>query len=359
MAESSYHCPNCEPAQLEALYCLNIVAKGYAEAASESYNSNLKQLAQNHSQRKDALYSLKDTILTQFVSDSCVDDIEVHQIDGKKYYCIYVGGYSYHSPVSQWDEPPDDAPESTTTLEGFTADPDSRSSDLTKQEALTRLSEQFESPNHHIEIPFTSDDNVPRFVGWSYLPGALEEGDKVPDQYLSKHNGDQDFVFEIGDTFETAEGQCEVVDCYHAYLTPLYDRSPLLQRPAYDVLLDGERRECVTEKEMTDEWEILADDIQDPLPNVDGQMGDIAGSAADQYTDGTVDFSPGDILELKPKREGGDPMYCRLTKLHVSGNLLIGQYEPVPPSENAPAGLAIEEIADDVVRVHDTPPAES
>lgn len=351
------HCSRCEFEQLKALYHLNTAAKKYAESAEEAYNTGWKEQARRRSQRKKALYSLKRAILGEFVENGCVDDIRTHEIDGRTYYCVYVGEFSYHTPISEWEEPPLDAPESAVELEGFDANPSNRSEDMSEQEALKRLSDRFESPNYHLESPFTDSNYGASFVGWSYLPGALEEGDRVPDHHLFDHNGEGDFLFEVGDTFQTGEGECEIISRYHAYLTPTYDRSPLLQRPAYDVLLAGEKHESITERRMTDDWNILAESISDPLPTVDGKLGDTAGQCVERYTDEPVEFEIGDIIELQPMAEAGSPIYCRLTEVHVSFNLLIGQYDPIPPSEEAPLGLTIEEIVDDVVAVHDEPPA--
>jgi hypothetical protein len=352
---SSPHCENCGRGKLEALYSLNILAKEYAESASESYNNGFKQRAHIHSERKDALYSLKDSILKQFVAKGCVDTIAQHQIDEREYYCLYIGEFSFHSPVTHWDDPIEEASGSVTELDDFTADPATRSSELEEKDTLVRLSGAFESPNHHLQSAFTNDE-YPRFIGWSYLPGAVEEGDKVPDHFLHDHNGEGDFIFEIGDRFQTGKGRCEIVDRYHAYLTPLYDRSPLLQQPAYDILVNGERKKCVTSRELTDEWHIIAHSIENPLPNVAGELGERAGNAVQKHVKANIEFSLGDILELQPPRESQEPIYCKLAEAHVSGTLLLGQYEPVPPSDDAPMSKSIEEIADDVIQVHETAP---
>jgi hypothetical protein len=351
------HCSRCEFEQLKAIYHLNTVAKKYAESAEKAYKAGLKRKARIHSQRKKALYGLKRVILGEFIENDCVDNIRMHKIDGRTYYCMYVGEFSFHTPESEWDDPPRDAPESATELDSFDADSSNRSNDMREREALERLTEAFESPNYHIESPFTDDNYGATFVGWSYLPGSLEEGDRVPDRHLHDHNGEGDFIFEVGDTFQTGEGRCEIVDRYHAYLTPWMHRSPLLQRQAYDVLLDDERKECIRERRIVDGWFILADSIADPIPNVDGPLSDMVRGAIER-NDVEIDFEIGDIIEVQPMSEGDPPMYCRLTEAHVSANLLIGQYEPVSPSDDAPLGLAIEEIADGVVAVYDEPPVQ-
>jgi hypothetical protein len=347
----------CEFGVLKALYHLNTVAKEYAESAENAYNSGFKREARIHSQRKKALYGLKSEILSELIERGCVDAVQLHEIDEREYYCVYVGEFSFHTPTSEWNTPPRDAPESATELDSFDANPNARSTDMSEQEALKQLTEIFESPNYHIESPFTDDNYGARFVGWSSLPGALEEGDRVPERYLHDHNGEDDFGLEVGDIFQTSEGECEIKDKYHAYLSPLWDRSPVVQRPVYDVLLDGEQRETVRQHRIIDDWWMLAESISNPLPNVDGYFGDtdyIHGNI-ESHVDTSVEFEIGDIIELQPNGQDSSS-YCRITEVHVSYSLLIGQYEPVPPTEEAPLGLSIHEIADDVVAVHDNPP---
>ncbi|CDK38162.1 hypothetical protein [Halorubrum sp. AJ67] len=352
------HCSKCDSERLKALYHLNILAKKYAESAEESYNRGLKEGARVDSQRKKALYSLKQSILAEFVDSGCVDEIRTHEIDGRVYYCFYVGDFSYHSPVSEWDEPLEEAPESAVQLESFDANPSNRSERVAEREVLEQLTEWFESPNYHIESPFTDSGFGGRFVGWSGLPGTLQEGDRVPDRYLDDHHNDRDYLFEVGDSFQTSEGECEIIDRYYAYLTPLYDRSPLYQQQAYDVLLDGDRREGIRQREIVDGWNILAESIADPVPNVDGPLSGMVRGAIEDNVDEPIEFEIGDILEIEMTGVDDPPMYCRLTEVHVSSHLLIGQYEAVPPSDDTPQGLTIEEIADDVVAVHDEPPTE-
>jgi len=352
------HCSKCKFEHLKALYQLNTVAKQYAESAADAYNKGFGEQARVDSQRKKGLYGLKRAILGELRESGCVDAIRTHEIDGRNYYCLYVGEFSFHTPTDEWHDPLQNAGDDAVTLASFDADPSNRNTvkDMNERDALTHLSAVFGSPNHYIKSPFTHDQYGGRFVGWSYLPGALEEGDRVPDRHLHDHNGDGDFIFAVGDTFRTGDGDCEILDRYHAYLTPWMDRSPLLQRPAYDVVLDGETQQCISERRIVDGWHILAESITDPVPNVDGPLSDMARGAIERRVEEPIQFEIGDILKLPPFRDGASETYCRLTEAHVSANLLIGQYEPVPPSDDAPLGRTIEEIAGDVVAVHDEPP---
>jgi hypothetical protein len=145
------HCSRCEFEQLNALYRLNTVAKKYAKSAEKAYNEGLKRKARIHSQRKKALYGFKRVILGEIIENGCVDNIRTHKIDGRTYYCVYVREFSFHTPASEWDNPPQDAPESATELDSFDADPSNRSDDMREQEALERLTEIFESPNDYIQ----------------------------------------------------------------------------------------------------------------------------------------------------------------------------------------------------------------
>lgn len=357
---TTQHCSKCTTDVLKALYQLNVEAKHYSEEAEDAYTSGWKEQARIHSQKKKALYSLKRYILGGFVEAGCIDEIQQHDINGREYYCFYVGDFSFHTPLSEWDDPSFNIT-SVDTLDSFTADSDSRDDYMSERDALQYLSEEFESPNNHIESPFTHSDYGSRFVGWSYLPGSLEEGDRVPDEHLNDRNGEDDFGLAVGDAFQTSKGYCEVIDRYHAYLPPLRSRSPTLQRAVYDVVLDGEKKEAVRQRRIVDDWCMIADSITNPLPDVNGELGDTEYNrdSINSLTDGDVEFEIGDIIELQPRTEDASPTYCRISEVHVSYTILLGQYEPIPPTDEAPMGLALHEIADDVVAVHDEPPTQS
>jgi len=341
------------------LYRANIAAKEHAQEASDAYETGFKHAARVHSQKKKALYNLKRAALGEFVDNGCVTNVTLHEINNRQYYCVSVGDHSFHTPISEWDTPPAPVSDSPTVLDDFSADPAARDTTLSEHGALTRLSDAFESPNTHVESPFTTSGFNHTFVGWNNLPGALEPGDRVPDEHLHDRHGEADFGLAVGDTFNTSNGHCEILARYHAYLPPHHDRSPLLQRPAYDVVLDGDRKETVSQRRIVDDWWLLADSIATPLPGVTGRFGDpeYVRGHLDSHVDTPIEFEIGDVLELHPPCED-KPVYCRLTEVHVSHTLLLGQYEPVPPTETAPLGLSIHEIADDVVAVHNTPSCE-
>lgn len=348
-------CSTCSVEVLEALYQLNVEAKRYAQSAENAYSSGFKENARLYSLRKKALYGLKRECLGVLVDSGCVDRVRRHEIDGRSYYCVDVDGFSFHSPTDEWDEPPlDVSTSSSETLDSFDADPDNRSDCLSEGEALRRLCEEIGSPNNYLETPFVHGDYRSKFAGWSQLPGAVEEGDRVDGRFGRKVEDSSrggDFLFAVGDSFQTTEGECQIRDRYQAWLTPWLDRSPIMPRTVYDVELDGEVRETVRQRRIVDDWEVLADSLADPVPNVCGEQSERAGDAYDQ-----VEFEIGDVIELNPEWTDEGSCYCRIAEAYLSYNLVMVEFEAVGPTEETPLGLSVGEFADDVVAVHESPP---
>ena len=347
------HCSRCSFEQLEALHQLNIEAKRYAESAEDAYTAGLKANARLYSLRKKALYGLKRAMLGEFVEAGCVDTIRCHKIDGKSYYCLYIGEFSFHTPIDEWENPPLGSPTSPSkSLNSFDADPDNRTDHLSEKVALKRLTEQFESPNDYLPAPFVDRGYKAEFAGWSQLPGAIEEGDRVDGRFGREiNNPEEEFLFAVGDVFQTQKGECRMLDRYQAWLTPWLDRSPLVPRSVYDVELEGEIYETVRQRQIVDDWQILVESLNDPVPNVDGRQAEMAGNAYDQ-----VEFDIGDIVELNTRWDDDGPHYCKIVEASLSYNLVMVEFEPVEPTEEAPLGLSVEEFVDDVVAVHDEHP---
>jgi len=355
------HCERCREEILKALYQLNVEAKKYADGAASAYNSGMKTVARSRSLRKKSLYGLKTAILREFVESGCVDSIKRHEIDGKLYYCFYIGDFSFHSPVSEWSHVPVDAPSSSPeALESFDTDPANRPDELREYDALARLSDEFESPNDYLPAPFVHSNFKSEFAGWSSLPGAVAEGDRVdgrfgravdsPENPFSSNNP---FLFEVGDSFQTRErGECRILDRYRAWMPPLMAQSPIHPASVYDVTLDGSRRETVLEDRLVDDWGIMVADLSDPLPDVAGEQATLVSDEIES----SIQFGIGDILEVQPMQEGGDNWFCRITKASVSYNLVFCELDPVKPTESPPMSLSVSEFVDDVVAVHDTPP---
>lgn len=347
--KSTSHCSKCSSVYLEALYQSNVEAKRYAEAACDAYEQGLKGKARHYSLRKEGLYSFKRAILESLFEHGCVDSVRLHEIDSEEYYCFYVGGFSFHCPVEDWDdEPIENCSASSKKLEGFDSSADGRSDLLPEKAALDRLCEEFGSPNDHVPTPFVNYEYGPAFAGWPTLPGAVDEGDQVDGRFGRARDGD--FLFVVGDAFDTGEGRCRIRDRYEAWLTPLWDRTPIRPTPVYDVELDGELREGVRQRRLVDDWWILADSLHDPLPDVDGKQGEMVGTASDDR----FEFDVGDVVEVDPDWDDDGPYFHRIEEAHVSYTLLLCDLAPVGPTEHE-TNLAVEEFADDVVAVHDSP----
>lgn len=341
------HCSSCTHDQLEALYQVNVEAKRYAASASDAYDTGWKTQAHHHSLRKRALYDFKRSILGTLVERGCVDAVRLHEIDGREYYCLYVSEFAFHSPISEWEEPPaEELPSSPRTIEDFGAAVEDREDRLSEREALSRLCEEHGTPNDHLPKPFVQYHARSEFTGWSELPGAIEQGDRVDDP--PEHA--EPFLFEIGDEFDTTEGRCRIRDRSYAWLTPWLDSSPVLPRPTYSVVLDGEEYEMVRQDRLLDDWFVLADSLDDPLPDVAGEQGEIAGREYDR----SAPFEIGDVVEVDPTWDDSGPYYWQITRASVSHSLVFCEFEPVGPTDSCEPSLAVEEFVDDVVAVYDS-----
>jgi len=189
-----------------------------------------------------------------------------------------------------------------------------------------------------------------KFAGWSDLPGAIEEGDRVDGRFDRKvTDADDEFVFAVGDSFQTREGNCEIVDRYQAWLPPLRDRSPIMAHTVYDVELAGEEHETVRQKRIVDEWHILFESLREPVPNADGREAGRIRNICEQ-----VEFDIGDIVELRPTAD--EKAYYKITEGWLSSMLVMVEAEPVGSTDGSPLSLPVEEVANDVVAVHDEPP---
>lgn len=107
-------------------------------------------------------------------------------------------GFSFHSPLDQWDERslPVDEDSESTKLDDFDPNPQEREDEMSEREALETLT-AYESANYHLEQVFADDS----FAGWEYLPGVAENGEKVDEKHLTSELIIEDFRLDIGDTF--------------------------------------------------------------------------------------------------------------------------------------------------------------
>lgn len=215
---------------IEALYQLNIEAKRYKKEADTAYELGRGKRAKIHSLRKKALYSLKDEILHQWVTQASeeIDSISRHTIDDREYLCFYVRGYSFHSALEHWDEQllPAVEDSETTELTDFDADPESRESLMSERKALETLT-AYNSPNYYLDPVFIDSAT---FVGWEYLPGTAEQGQKVDENHLSSELKVESHQFDVGDMlidYRRNNSPMEIISKYYMWWGSL-------QMAAYD-----------------------------------------------------------------------------------------------------------------------------
>lgn len=179
MAAKNYHQPEDTTLDdhvemtCQALYKINKHAKKYARLADENYRKRKKTTAHYNSLRKEALYSLKMKTLKRLYDLGHHDRIEKHEIDERLYYCFYVNGWSYHSPVEEWKWGNPTAGEIVDEREIDEFEPDSESpSNISLKGALTYLKREFGrqfSANNHLDEERVTYGYRSYFVGWDYL----------------------------------------------------------------------------------------------------------------------------------------------------------------------------------------------
>lgn len=373
---------------LEALFVLDGIAKQYARRAGDSYEQGLGRIAKTESLRRGALYRLKSYVLALFYLDGDIEEVHCHHVADEEYYRHHVGEYRFHTPVSKFEAylhihygrrepdvelPPEprwmpkitrlaaaagapalpDTPaspgeskrpaitaESTPYrhLDDFTTTETNRDELMDEREALQYLATEYESANTFL-YPFTDG----RPIGWSFLPGYVEEGDDIPESELQDSHS-ADFLFVVGDAIETIEcGRVEITDRYGRWLGERVYRHPIIPRPVYDIYLPetDERRTGVRTERIMDDWRIHVDDPGNPLPDVDGPL-------ADQVDSYDLDFEPGDVLVIDRGFEDGpvewevDHFCVHCSRLEVS----LG-----PPDEDWTEPLSPEEFVDDIVEI--------
>lgn len=73
------------------------------------------------------------------------------------YYCFYVGDWSFHAPVGEWETPDE------------SADADPRT-DMSLKEALETLNQELdENANEYLDSKTASYGFDSYFIGWNYL----------------------------------------------------------------------------------------------------------------------------------------------------------------------------------------------
>ena len=85
----------------ESLYVVNKYAKKFSNRSKNAYRQGQRGRAKELSNKKKALYGLKEEVLrkVQFVSER----VAIHKIDGSEFYCLYFvdetgKNWSFHTP---------------------------------------------------------------------------------------------------------------------------------------------------------------------------------------------------------------------------------------------------------------------
>ncbi len=152
---------------LEALYNLNKHAKKYAELGTENYRKGKKTTAKANSNKKKALYAVKERVLGVLLDDA--DRIEEHEINGSLFYCVYFDDWSFHTPVENLAVPADQI-EETRSLDDFQKDSEKERSEKSLKSCLLHIEETFEvNANDHLPEKYLWYGSSRHFIGWPYL----------------------------------------------------------------------------------------------------------------------------------------------------------------------------------------------
>lgn len=165
---------------LDALYNANRHAAKYAALAEENYNADKKTTAKANSNRKKALYALKERVLTVLIDSGRADKIRRHVIHGDEFWCVYFtdsGGeeWSFHSPVDSLDigdEHLDDRDEGDgpRELDDFEKDSEKPRSSASLKDSLLHLESEFGfNANEYLPDQYLSYGRNSHFIGWQYL----------------------------------------------------------------------------------------------------------------------------------------------------------------------------------------------
>lgn len=157
----------------EALHKINKHAKKYAQLADKNYRRRKKATARYNSIRKKALYSLKTKVLKRLYDRNHHDRIEIHEIDGREYYCFYIDDWSYHSPIDDWPWSGFSAYEiaDEEEIENFSADADTQT-EMSLKSALLHLNNEVGrrfNANEYLEEEYVDYGYQSYFAGWDYL----------------------------------------------------------------------------------------------------------------------------------------------------------------------------------------------
>ena len=155
---------------LEALYNINKHARKYADLGTKNYRDGKKTTAKANSNKKKALYAVKTRVLAELIDTA--SRIELHEIDGDAFYCVYFDRWSFHTPVEQLDID-DEVIESRKTLDGFAKNSEKEFSEKSLKECLLHIESEFGiNANDHLPDQYLWYGHDRYFIGWPYLRDA-------------------------------------------------------------------------------------------------------------------------------------------------------------------------------------------
>lgn len=152
------------PDLLEAVHVINRYAKQFDERASSAYEAGEGAEARVSSVRKKALYAAKTVALHRLTkSDPDAVGLEKHELDaGGTYWCLYLGDYAFHQPLDALEEDllndiHDDAASVETSRIELSSSPDTKSLDLSLDDALLRLQHHGVDVNDYLDARYVED----------------------------------------------------------------------------------------------------------------------------------------------------------------------------------------------------------
>lgn len=140
--------------------------------AAERYSNGKGASAKRNSLRKKALYGVKTAVLKRLYQNGDIDTIDRHEIDGQHYWCLYIGDWSYHSPVDELsiDQSKEVVSEEIKQIDGFDRSPEKERSDMSLKASLLHLEDEFGfSANEYLEQTHVQYGTGSHFAGWTYL----------------------------------------------------------------------------------------------------------------------------------------------------------------------------------------------
>jgi hypothetical protein len=156
---------------LRSLYIINKQARRYARKAHEHYKEDRHAASGRNSARKEAIYDLKGRVLSEISGEA--SRVERHEIDGRDYLCLYIGGFSFHARPDEVSVDSDQIEGETETLENFEKTAE-KEIDRTLKDSLLHLQEEFGIsandllPERHASYAHRKSHN-----GWEYLEKGL------------------------------------------------------------------------------------------------------------------------------------------------------------------------------------------